>query len=179
MVPARAAGTADREPQGAVCAASGRLSGCAQKIRAGCESDASRRRLFHLHYVAGRRSDHGRAHGRCEAKFEPGRRSGVFPERWGRTFPAAAVLRSDNRGNRRGYPSARGYDQGTVGAYSKTDTGFETLRSARYFQKAGNTGMHSSTATRHTKPPLTTEMLLEEIVATHPARAFPNNGPLR
>src|SRR4029079_19081696 len=48
----------------------------------------------------------------------------------------------------------------------------------RYFQKAGRSGMHSTTPATHITPPETIEDRIEEIEATHPARAFPSNGPL-
>jgi hypothetical protein len=38
--------------------------------------------------------------------------------------------------------------------------------------------MHKSTATKQVSPPDTIDVMLEEIDATSPARAFPSSGPL-
>ncbi|PYS46971.1 MAG: hypothetical protein DMG13_28975 [Acidobacteria bacterium] len=59
---------------------------------------------------------------------------------------------------------------------TEISTGFAAPRSARYFQKLGRSGMQSNTAMKQVRPPVTTDMVFEEIVATQPALAFPSKG---
>src|SRR5438105_4687293 len=73
--------------------------------------------------------------------------------------------------------------QPTVGTcredYTETDTILGSPRSAWYFQNPGSSGMQPRTPRKQITPPEIIDIWLVETVATQPARAFPNNGPLR